>query len=456
MEGASRPPPLHTRKAMTLARPTLIKLLAPLLAFGATIAVILLIDRSSTPDSLPSPASAGDATSFAGAAGSTEARVRSLQAALSEGGESPNGYASLGNAYLQRARESADPSYYARAEQAFATSLNQRPQNAGALAGLGSLALARHDFAAALRYGRQARAQAPGVTRIYGVIVDAQVELGRYDEAARTLQRMVDLEPNISSYSRVSYFRELNGDLTGAVEAMRLAVSAGGDVPENVANVQSLLGDLELKRGRVPAAERAYRTALARFPAYGPAEAGLARVRATRGDLGAAITRYRALVGRLPLSEYVIELAETELAAGREQAARADLDLVAVQQRLLARSGVNTDSELALFEANHGSPSKALRLARSSWGEAQSVRAADALGWALTRAGEPERGLEFAKRALRLGSVDSFFLYRAGMSARATGQAGLARDYLRRALRANPHFSPLYAPRARRALRELG
>src|SRR4029453_17205443 len=99
-----------------------------------------------------------------------------------------------------------------------------------------------HDFRGALRYGRQALAIAPGVSRIYGVIVDALVELGRYDEAERTLQHMVDLKPNLSSYARVSYFRELNGDLTGAVQAMRLAVSAGGDAPENVSYVQTLLG----------------------------------------------------------------------------------------------------------------------------------------------------------------------------------------------------------------------
>ena len=80
---------------------------------------------------------------------------------------------------------------------------------------MGSLANARHDFRAGLRYGERARAAAPGVVKPYGVIVDAQVELGRYDAAERTLQRMVDLKPNLSSYARVSYFRELHGDLRG-------------------------------------------------------------------------------------------------------------------------------------------------------------------------------------------------------------------------------------------------
>ncbi|HEX8074925.1 MAG TPA: tetratricopeptide repeat protein, partial [Thermoleophilaceae bacterium] len=86
---------------------------------------------------------------------------------------------------------------------------------------------------------------------------------------------------------------------------------------------------------------------------------------------------------------------------------------------------------------------------------APGVRSADALGWALTAAGRPARGLAYARRALRLGSRDALFLYHAGMAARAAGRYAAARGYLTRALSLNPRFSPLYAPRARRALRSL-
>ena len=49
------------------------------------------------------------------------------------------------------------------------------------------------------------------------------------------------------------------------------------------------------------------------------------------------------------------------------RAAREDFALVRVQQRLLARAGVNTDVELAVFESDHGSPARGLRLARRAW-----------------------------------------------------------------------------------------
>src|SRR6185503_9348226 len=124
------------------------------------------------------------------------------------------------------------------------------------------------------------------------VLADAQIELGRYGTAARTLDRMVALKPNLTSYARISYFRELHGDLTGAAKAMALAVSAGSGSLENVAYVQTLLGNLELQRGHVAAARAAYRQALAGLPTYLPADAGLARFDASAGHFDAAIERY--------------------------------------------------------------------------------------------------------------------------------------------------------------------
>jgi tetratricopeptide (TPR) repeat protein len=266
----------------------------------------------------------------------------------------------------------------------------------------------------------------------------------------------VDRKPALASYARASYFRELHGDLAGAEEAMRLAVSAGEAAGgENVAYVRTLLGNLELDRGRVGPAGRAYRTALRSFPGYAAAAAGLARVEAARGETGAAIRRYRRLVARLPLPEHVIALGELELATGRTAAGRRDLALVRAEERLLQAGGVNTDVELAVFEANHGSPRAAVALARRAWAQAPSVRSADALGWALTRAGRPREGLPWARRALRLHSVDPSFLQHAGFAALGAGDRADARRWLAASLARNPRWSPYHAPKARRALEGL-
>jgi tetratricopeptide (TPR) repeat protein len=384
--------------------------------------------------------------------------IRRLQAAVRAGAPRE---AELAAAYLQRARETGDPGWYARADGLLRRALARGPEDPAELVEAATLAAVRHDFRGALRLARRARALAPDSVSAYPVLVDALVELGRYRAATRTLQRLVDLRPDLAAYARVSYLRELHGDLAGAAAAMSRAAAAGGPVPENVAAVQTLLGDLELTRGRLGAARNAYAAALSALPGHIPALAGRARLAAVtafdRGSSGrgldGAIARWRRVVARLPLPEYAVALGEAELAAGRRAAARRDLALVRAQQRLLAGAGVETDVEMALFEADHGDPRRGLELARRAWAAAPSVRSADALGWALTRSGRPAAGLSWARRALKLGSVDPLFRFHAGIAAVAAGDRARGRRELRVAL---AHGLAAHPWQAQRAVRGLG
>lgn len=367
------------------------------------------------------------------------------------------GYAALGAAYLQKARDTGDPSYYARAQAVIDAALERDPQNVEALIGAGTLANARHQFAEALAIGARARAANPTVPRIYGVIADAQIELGQYEQAVATLQTMIDMRPDLSSYSRVAYARELHGDLEGAIEMMQAAVQAGGPATENSAWVRVQLGNLHFAAGDLAAAKREYQATLTLLPEYVHGLAGLARVRAAQGEAGAAIELYQQAIARTPLPEFVIALGELYEAQGWQAEAQQQYELVRAMQQLFAASGVDTDIELALFEADHGrDPQAALALARAGYARHPSVRAADALAWALFKAGQLAEARRYADEALRLGTQDALLLYHAGMIAQAQGAAAAARDWLGRALALNPHFSPLLAPQARQALATLG
>jgi tetratricopeptide (TPR) repeat protein len=422
------------------------------LSFAATLAVLALGRDGSGAGPASRPAALPQALP---PSASTDQRIRVLQDTVRAAPKRAAGYTLLAGAYLQKVRESGDASFYPRAQQAVDRALRLDPGDAGALTQRSALSLARHDFRAGLADARRARAAAPDVNKPFGVLVDALVELGRYRDAGRALQAMVDRRPDLPAYARVSYFRELHGDLDGAVAAMRRAAGAGGEVPESEAYVRTLLGGLELQRGRVGAARREYRRALLSVPGYPAAQAGLARVDVARGDPRGAIARLRRVVDRLPLPEHVIALGEAELAAGRTAAVRRDIGLVRAERRLLGRSGVNTDVELAIFEADHGRPERAVALARRAWASAPSVRSADALGWALTRAGRPREALPWARRALALGSRDPAFLYHAGIAARDAGHRALARARLRAAVAGRPALSALNGPRAQRALEAL-
>jgi tetratricopeptide (TPR) repeat protein len=426
-------------------------LAAPVLVFTAVLAVLTLLNRAPAPQGSAS----SDVSSARPAPGDTQAAIASLQEAVRADSTDPGAYAALGDAYYQRGRETGDPSFYSRAERAFDAAVARDGAEPTATLGLATLALARHDFRAGLELARSAHELEPGLVRPYAAIADAQIELGRYGAAGRTLDRLVSLKPTLAAYSRVSYYRELHGDLAGAVAAMRLAVAAGGGSAENRAYVSTLLGGLEITRGEYGAAERAYRSALAADPGYPPALAGLARLDGARGALDAAIRRYRTVVERLPLPEYAIALAEAEEAAGRAAAAERDYALVEAEARLFQAAGVNTDVELAIFEADHGDPGRAVALGRGVWRRAPSVRSADAYSWALHSADRDAAALRMSKEAMRLGSRDPYFLYHAGVIAADAGATARAEALLGQLLRQSPAFSPFHGPLAERALEAL-
>ncbi len=366
-------------------------------------------------------------------------------------------YITLGNAYAQLVRETGDPTHYERAEAAFDEALRREPNNDEALIGKGFLALSRHDFRAGLELGQRAVALSPQKARAFGVVVDGQTELGMYEEAIASTQTMVDLRPDLASYSRVSYQRELHGQLDGAIDAMEDALEAGTDNPENTEYIRYLIGNLFLMKGDLDTAEAAYRTSVQAIPEYVWPVTGLARIQAARGDMDAAITAYEGVVERIPLPEFVITLGEMQEAAGRTEDAQATYALVQVIQQLFAANGVNTDLDLALFEADHGTdPAATVDKAQNAYDRQPNIKAADALGWALYRAGRFEEARARAEESLRLGTPYGLWHFHAGMIAKAQGDTVAARTYLSQALETDPYFSPLYGPQAEAALAELG
>ena len=187
-----------------------------------------------------------------------------------------------------------------------------------------------------------------------------------------------------------------------------------------------------------------------------PTSPAWARSRGRSGDLDGAIDRFTEVVQRFPSPEYVATLGDLYAARGDRQEARNQYDLVRVQAELSAANGVNTDLELALFDADHGDPEAALRAARAEWNRRHSVHVADALAWALHVNGLDREAVTYSRHALSLGTRNAQFLYHAGMIELALGNTAGARDLLGRALAINPHFSVMHAPNAARALERLG
>ena len=388
-------------------------------------------------------------------AGSLDGEIASLQQRLREIPDDWRGFAQLGLAYVAQARVTADPSWYPKAEGVLRRSLRLHPdENVDGALGIGALDLARHDFATALREGRRASELDPYSADAYGVIGDALLELGRYDRAFEAFQTMVDTRPDLASYARVGYARELVGDVSGAGRAMRMAFDAAG-TPSDSAWTAYQLGELAFGSGDVGSARAWYTRGLALDPAYVPNLAGLAKVAWARGDDELAIARFTEVVARYPSAEFVVALADLYRASGQPALADRQEAVVAAMHDLATANGVNVDLELALFDADHGDPEGALAAARAEWARRQSVHVADAYAWALYANGRYQRASTFAERALALGTRSALFLFHAGMIRLELGDEVGARRYLSDAVATNPNFSILHADDAARVLARL-
>lgn len=336
----------------------------------------------------------------------------------------------LSDAYLQKIRETGDASLYLRIEQILDTIASTNDDNGEVLAKRAEIANGRHDFTQGLKYIEQALTQNPRSPSYYGIKTDSEVELGRYSEAEESLQKMVDLKPNFSSFSRVAYQRQLHGDVEGSLEAFKAAISAGSIHPENIAWALVESGKLRMSTD-VLAAELDFENAIDIYPQYAPALEGLARVAFKNGNKKEALTYYTRAFETLPVAAYATALGNFYLVEGDQVKAKQQYALA--ELAYLDSKGINVDLEYSLFLADHGDAKKALERAQAAYETRQSIYTADAYAWALQKNGQSIKAEAYIKEALSLGGHDPGILYHAAMISKANGNSELYASYLNRA-----------------------
>lgn len=376
--------------------------------------------------------------------------VHQLQQRLHRLPDDDTSWAQLGASYVELARVTADPAYYAKADGAL--------KNAGdtglAAIGMGTLANARHDFHAARTWALKALETQPSSAEAYGVLADALTQLGDDAGAENAVQKMLDLKPNTASFARASFHLELHGDVDGARDAMTRALSAAA-TPEEIAFCRYRLGELAFDHNRLDEAAQHYEQGLAARGDDMTLTQGKAKVAAARGEVPVALEDYRRLVSRAPLPQYLQEYAELLEANGRTEEAKQQYAVLSEQQRLMESQGASDDLAAALAAADRGDAMQALRRAETEWQRRQSVFVADAMAWALHVNGRDAEALAYSDRAASLGWQNATFSYHRGMILAALGRVGEAQEALVQALRLNANFSPLHALKAGRKLAEL-
>lgn len=336
-------------------------------------------------------------------------------------------------ALIQEARNGSDPTAQDRAEALYLEILSGDPVNADALVGLGTIAMARHRFADALELGQQAREAAPASSRPLGVVVDALIEMGRYDEARDALQAMLLARPDLASFTRLSYYHELHGDIDLAIDAMESAVVAGGPAVENTEFARVKLGDLWLLEDEPDRAAGLYETTLELLPEYVPALHGMAKVALAGDDIAAAERHLLKAISVAALPESLVQLGALQEAAGEPELAAATYATAVAMERFHRDSSGVPEPFGALLEATYGDSALALDIAREVHAETPSIGAADALAWALYITGDTDEALERATEALRTGTKDPSIRYHAGLIATEAGDARQGQIWLEEA-----------------------
>ncbi len=388
----------------------------------------------------------------------TEMEIAALEESIRQNPPNASTATRLGQAYLQKARATIDPMYLNRAESLFKRALELDSRDFQAIVGLGSISLSRHEFRDAITWGERGLSINPWSSELYGILGDANVELGDYSRAVQLFQKMVDRKPQLSSYSRVSYLRELHGDLPGAIDAMRMAVSAGGPQRENTAWARVHLGNLLINSRDYGSAQREYEAALTDFPNYSHAFAGLGNLRIAQGRERDALELYKRVVQTMRLPAYRIVLADLYEALGQHELANREYALIQEIERFNRANGKDTEPELILFAADHADQTEigeVLASARRQFERQPNVKMADALAWCLYKAHQSGSAKTAVQQAIALGTADPLMLYHAGMIHLSLGEREKARAYLTRALATNRHFSIRHAAEAIHALESL-
>ncbi|MGN7139886.1 tetratricopeptide repeat protein, partial [Streptomyces pseudogriseolus] len=368
-------------------------------------------------------------------------------------------WAELGAARTEQGLRLADPRYWPRAEKALRTALTVRKDSVPALRGMAVLANARRDYEDARAWGEAARKLEPERWTTYPPLIEASAGLGDDEEAGRLLEKLAKLRSGPVVMARAAAVYRDRGWREDAAAKLADAASAAGEPAERAACLERA-GQLAWERGDREDALRHFQEAVRTDPDQRAAQAGQGRALAALGRTTEALSAYRTALARQPRPEYALELGELYEALGMRPAAVVQYGLLRERARLAAAHGGDEELVLGRFEADHGDAGAAVRRLRAEWERQPSTEVADALGWALHRAGEYEEALPFAVRATEGteggGVRSALFAYHRGMIERALERYGAARRHLTEALRINPWFSPLHAPRAKEALARLG
>jgi len=189
--------------------------------------------------------------------------IQFYQSGAARDPKDPTQYRSLGAAYMQKARETGDVTYFGLAEKALKQALALHPTDrvaTGVLTRLALVALSRHEFPDALAYTERAIGYGTGQLFPYAILGDMYFEIGEYEKAAEAYAKLTTLTGAAYPSTRLAALHVLRGNTQGAVDETERGIEtllADKAPRENVAWAEFRLGELLFNSGDLAKAETA-------------------------------------------------------------------------------------------------------------------------------------------------------------------------------------------------------
>ena len=367
-------------------------------------------------------------------------------------------FTQLAGLYLQRARETADNADLIRAEETARQSLAlRRGRNDEAVGVLASSLMAQHRFDeahdAALELLRTDSTSIPA----RGMVAEAAMELGHYDEAARLFGMLETYQSDLGTAPRLARWAELRGDSQGARRLLREALEQArrrhGMPREQLAWFHLRLGDLALRTGHLGEAERQLDAGLSILPDDYRLLGTLARLQAARHRWRAAAATGELAVAHA-LDPATLGLLSDAWRALGDSAKASEYDRAMALS--VSRQPGAYHRAWSLYLLDHGRDVQTvLANVMRELETRRDIYGYDLLAWALHASGRNDEARAPMARALALGTQDAMLYYHAGMIELASGDTAAARFHLERALAINPSWHPTQPAQVRAILDSL-
>ncbi len=316
------------------------------------------------------------------------------------------------------------------------------PKNFEATTFKSSVKMSQHQFAEARDLAEKARQINPNNAYVYGVLVDANVELGNYEEAVTMSDKMQALKPSLESYSRASYLREIYGNYPGSIAAMQLAVQAGLPGSEPQCWSKNTLGHLYETTGQLGKAEQQYAEILSLRPSYAFALRGQAQIYKARKAYDKALNSLDKAAKIMPEFSFHEEMADIYAEQGQADKAKQKYAEVVGMLDQDAKSGHLVDLELCKLYTKTGQLDSAMVYGMNEYKRRpKNIDVNHALAWVYFKKNDLAKAQQHIQVAMRTGSKDPELLQRAGAIEVALGHVGQGNKLVAEARKTNPKFT---------------